>query len=117
MTYDTYKPSQVQVNAGLIEGQKEMEARASISNARIANSNLIQTSISPLYQRYIGKTVTIAFNGNFMKLPVDGSSFSLSQGHYNALQKYLRHIDKQIKISNNNAQFMGTTARGDFRQV
>lgn len=119
MTNGTFKPSLsgVEVNAGLIEGQKTMEAKANLSNAKIANSKLIEANISPLYQRYIGKHVIIAFNGNFMKLPVDGTTFRLSRGHYNALKKYLNSIDRQIKIAANNTKFMDTTANGDFRKI
>lgn len=119
MTHGTFKPSlsDVEVNAGLIEGQKIMEARAIKAHEKIANSNLVEVSISPLYQRYIGKYVTIAFNGSFMKLPVDGSTVRISRGHYNALKKYLNSIDRQIKIAANNATFMNTTANGDFRKI
>lgn len=74
-------------------------------------------SITPLYARYIGTTVTIAHNGNFKKFPVDGTEFEIPVGHLNVLKKYLRSIDRQIKISQQNAKFMGENTNGDFKRM
>jgi len=101
----------------MIKGVTERERIAKVNDAKLYKANLIQTSISPLYRRYIGSTVTIAFNGNFKKFPVDGSQFSLTQGHYNALMKYLHHVDRQIKIAQTNSKFMDNNAQGDFKKI
>jgi len=87
------------------------------NDQKLYRSKQMDYAISPLYQRYIGKTVTIAYNGNFKKFPVDGTQFKLSQGHYNALLKYLHHIDRQIKVSQTNAKFIGDNAVGDFKKI
>lgn len=98
-------------------GVKEIEKRSIINNNKIAQSQLITYRIPPLYAQYIGSTVTIGFNGSFMKLPVDGSAFQLSRGHYNQLIKYLKHVDKQVKIAQQNAKFMDMNVNGDFRKM
>ena len=108
-TYDLVK--------SLTDGVTEKENQAKANDLRLYKQEGIRTSISPLYARYIGTTVTIAFNGNFRKFPVDGSEFVCSRGHYNALMKYIRSIDRQIKISQNNAKFMDANATGDFKKI
>ena len=101
----------------LIKGVTERENEAKKNDMKIYKSPTVKTSISALYARYLGNTVTVAFNGNFMKLPVDGSTFEVSRGHYNELMKYLRHIDRQIRISQQNAKFMGHNEQGDFKPL
>jgi hypothetical protein len=59
----------------------------------------------------------VAYNGNFKKFPVDGTEFALTRGHYNALLKYLHHIDRQIRISKTTQKFMDTQAAGDFKKM
>jgi hypothetical protein len=61
--------------------------------------------------------VIVAFNGNFRKFPVDGTTFEISEGHYNALMKYLHSVDRQIKIAQQNAKFMGDNSQGDFKKI
>ncbi len=112
MAQDTFE-----LTSSLIKGVNDREAKATANDKKLAHSKLIETSISPLYQRYIGSHITIAYNGNFMKLPVDGSKVYLSKGHYDALQKYIRHIDRNIKISQQNSKFMGQQVTGDFRHI
>lgn len=111
------KKDTFELSSKLMKGVTDKENEAVLNDLKIYKSPTMRFSISPLYQRYIGKTVTVAFNGNFKKFPVDGTSFEISQGHYNALMKYLRHIDKQIKIANQRSQFMDSTADGDFKRV
>lgn len=101
----------------LVRGLTAKEQAARANDTKLYRTSDLETSISPLYQRYIGDTVTIACNGNFKKFPVDGTTFKLSKGHYNSLMKYLHHIDKQIRISQTNAKFMDNTAQGDFKKI
>lgn len=101
----------------LTKGHTDKENQARANDMRLYRGKTIRTHISPLYARYIGTTVTIAFNGNFRKLPVDGTSFEISRGHYNALMKYLRSVDRQIKVAQNNAKFMDGNATGDFKKI
>lgn len=112
MAEDTFK-----LTSDLIKGQTEKENRARENDLRIFRERTIQYSISPLYARYIGDTVTVAYNGNFKKFPVNGEQFSISVGHYNVLMKYLHHIDRQISISKTTAKFMDTQAAGDFKKI
>lgn len=112
MAQDTFE-----LTSKLVKGVTDKENKARLNDLKLYQENTIKTSISPLYSRYIGDTVTIAFNGNFKKLPVNGDEFVLSQGHYNALMKYLHHIDRQIKIAKTNAKFMDTHTTGDFKKI
>jgi hypothetical protein len=105
------------LTSSLVKGVESKENQAKQNDIKLYKTSNIKYSISPLYARYVGKTITIAFNGNFRKLPVDGSEFEISQGHYNALKKYLNHIDRQIKIAQQNANFMGDPVNGDFRRL
>ena len=101
----------------LIKGVSDKEVQARQNDARLYRESIKKVSVSPLYARYVGKSITIAFNGNFRKIPVTGEEVEITQGHYNALMKYLRHVDKQINIAQNNARFMGSDATGDFRKI
>jgi len=101
----------------MIKGMTNRERKAKMNDVKLFRSQTRKFSISPLYRRYIGSTVTIAFNGNFKKFPVDGSQFNITEGHYNALMKYLHHVDRQIKIAQNNAKFMDQTVSGDFKKI
>lgn len=112
MAKDTFE-----LTSELIKGVQEREQKARIHDARMYRSSDMTTSISPLYSRYVGNTITIAYNGNFRKLPVTGEEFTISRGHYNALMKYLRHIDRQIRVSKQNAKFMDTQVTGDFKRL
>lgn len=112
MTNDTFE-----LTSSLMKGATKKENEARINDKQIYSGTYIKFSISPLYARYIGSTVTVAFNGNFRKFPVDGSQFEISQGHYNALTKYLHAVDRQIKIAQQNAKFMGDNTSGDFKKI
>lgn len=112
MANDTFE-----LTSTLIKGVQDRENKARINDVRLYQAQPKKYAISPLYARYVGDTVTVAFNGNFRKFPVNGEEFSLSDGHYNALIKYLRHIDKQIKIAKTNTKFMDTQASGDFKRM
>lgn len=112
MANDTFE-----LTSKLMKGATAKEQLAKQHDYKVFKGPTIRYSISPLYARYIGTTVTVAFNGNFKKFPVDGTQFEISQGHYNALTKYLRSIDKQIKIAQQNAKFMGDNANGDFLRI
>lgn len=106
-----------ELTSSLLKGAENKEKQARINDTKLYKGKTIKYSISPLYQRYLGRTVTIAFNGNFRKLPVDGTEFEISEGHYNALKKYLNYVDRQIKISQQNANFMGEPVNGDFKKI
>jgi hypothetical protein len=112
MAKDTFE-----LTSSLIKGVENVETKARQNDIKLYREANMKFSISPLYARYIGDSVTIAFNGNFKKYPVDGSEFTLTRGHYNALMKYLRHIDRQIKIAKTTAKFMDTQAAGDFKKM
>ena len=112
MANDTFE-----LTSQLMKGAAAKEQLAKEHDYKVYKSPTIKYSISPLYARYIGTTVTVAFNGNFKKFPVDGTQFEISQGHYNALTKYLRSIDRQIKIAQQNAKFMGENTNGDFVRI
>jgi hypothetical protein len=112
MAKDTFE-----LTSSLIKGVTDLENKARSNDVKLYNEHNMRFSISPLYARYIGDTVTVAFNGNFKKFPVNGTEFSLSQGHYNALMKYLHHIDRQIRIAKTTAKFMDTQASGDFKKM
>ncbi len=112
MASDTFE-----LTSKLIKGVQNRENRARANDIKLYREHTMKFSISALYARYIGDTVTIAFNGNFKKFPVDGSEFTSTVGHYNALMKYLRHIDRQIKIQKTTAKFMDTQASGDFKKI
>jgi hypothetical protein len=101
----------------LVKGVTERETLARKHDLKLYHSPDTLMSISPLYSRYIGDTVTIAFNGNFKKFPVNGEQFRISRGHRNALTKYLRHIDRQIRIAQTNVKFMDTQHSGDFKRM
>lgn len=103
------------VTSGLIKGVQRVEARAQRNDMKLYKETNMTYSISPIYAKYIGPTVTIAFNGNFRKFPINGMDFSISKGHYNALRKYLRSIDRQISMQQTNVKFMNTTVNGDFK--
>ena len=105
------------LTSSLVKGTENKERLAKQNDLKLYRGTNIKYSISPLYARYVGKTITIAFNGNFRKLPVDGTEFEISQGHYNALKKYLNHLDRQIKIAQKNANFMGEQTNGDFKRL
>lgn len=106
-----------ELTSNLMKGATKKENEARVNDRKIYKGTHLKYSISPLYARYIGSTVTVAFNGNFKKFPVDGSQFEISQGHYNALMKYLHAVDKQIKIAQQNAKFMGNDTNGDFKMI
>lgn len=106
-----------ELTSKLIKGVTERENRARQNDLQLYSNSNVKASISPLYARYIGDTVTVAFQGNFKKFPVDGTEFVLSQGHYNALMKYLHHVDRQIRVAKTNARFMGDNASGDFKKI
>lgn len=106
-----------ELTSKLIKGVTERENAARRNDMRLYQSQQISTSISPLYARYVGDTVTIAYNGNFKKLPVNGEEFRISRGHYNALMKYLRHVDREMRIAKTTAKFMDTQANGDFKRI
>ena len=112
MAKDTFE-----LTSSLIKGVQDRETKARQNDMKLYREANMKFSISPLYARYIGDSVTIAFNGNFKKYPVDGTEFTLTRGHYNALMKYLRHIDRQIKIAKTTAKFMDTQAAGDFKKM
>jgi hypothetical protein len=112
MAKDTFE-----LTSSLIKGVQDRETRARQNDMRLYRESNLKYSISPLYARYIGDTVTIAFNGNFKKFPVNGTEFTLSRGHYNALLKYLHHIDRQIRVAKTTAKFMDTQAAGDFKKM
>lgn len=106
-----------ELTSNLIKGQTDKENMARMHDIKVYKSKTRDFSISPLYARYIGKTVTVAHNGNFRKFPVDGTTFKITEGHYNALAKYLRMIDHQIRIAQTNARFMDTNTVGDFKKI
>lgn len=112
MANDTFE-----LTSKMVRGVQERETKARLNDQVLYRGPQQEYSISPLYQRYTGSTITIAYNGNFKKFPVDGTSFKLSKGHFNALMKYLHHIDRQIKISQTNAKFVGENATGDFKKI
>jgi hypothetical protein len=112
MAKDTFE-----LTSDLIKGVSDRENKARQNDFQLYKQSVMEYAISPLYARYIGDTVTIAFNGNFKKFPVNGSVFKLSKGHYNALMKYLHHIDRQIRVSKNNAKFMDQNVSGDFKKL
>jgi hypothetical protein len=112
MANDTFE-----LTSKLVKGMTDRENAARRNDLKIYKAQLRETSISPLYQRYIGNTVTVAHNGNFKKFPVDGSMFKLSEGHYKALMKYLHHVDRQIKVSQTTAKFIDQNATGDFKKI
>ena len=112
MAKDTFE-----LTSSLIKGVQDRENLARENDLRLYRDSNLKFSISPLYARYIGDSVTVAFNGNFKKFPVDGTEFALTRGHYNALLKYLHHIDRQIRISKTTAKFMDTQAAGDFKKM
>lgn len=111
------KQDTFELTSNLVKGVENKENQAKLNDVKIFKSKTIKYSISPLYARYVGKTITIAFNGNFRKLPVDGSEFEISQGHFNALKKYLNFLDRQIRIAQQNANFMGEQVNGDFKRL
>jgi hypothetical protein len=106
-----------ELTSNLIKGVQEREIKARSNDIKLYRESTMRYSISPLYARYIGDTVTVAYNGNFKKFPVTGEEFVLSRGHYNALKKYLNSVDRQIKIAKTNAKFMDTQAFGDFKKM
>jgi hypothetical protein len=112
MANDTFE-----LTSKLIKGVQDKEMQARVHDYKIYKAPTMQYRISPLYSRYIGNTVIVAHNGNFKKFPVDGTEFSISDGHYKALTKYLRHVDKQISIAKTNAKFMGDNVTGDFKKL
>lgn len=112
MANDTFE-----LTSKLIKGVTDKENSARKNDYKIYRTSNLKFSISPLYARYVGDTVVVAYNGNFKKFPVNGEEFSISQGHYNALMKYLHHIDKQIRIAKTNSKFMDTQAYGDFKKL
>ena len=112
MANDTFE-----LTSSLMKGANDKERAAVRNDARLFKAKTRKHSISPLYARYIGSTVTVAFNGNFKKFPVDGTEFDISEGHYNALMKYLHSVDRQIKIAQQNAKFMGDDSQGDFKKI
>lgn len=99
----------------LIKGVTEKENRARENDYKIYKGPTIKTFIAPTYARYIGKTCTTAFNGNFRKWPVDGTTFEIPLGHYAALRTYIRYIDEQINTASTNVNFMGDQTPGDFK--
>ena len=101
----------------LIKGTTEKENAARRNDLKLFQEQPLMYSISPLYARYIGETVNVAYNGNFRKFPVNGEQFPITRGHYNAMTKYLRSIDKQIRIAKTNAKFMDQNATGDFKKI
>lgn len=103
------------VTSGLIKGVQQVEARAQRNDMKLFKETTMTYAISPIYAKYIGPTVTIAFNGNFRKFPINGMDFTLSKGHYNALRKYLRSVDRQIQMQQTNVKFMDSTVTGDFK--
>lgn len=106
-----------ELTSTLMKGATKKENEARVNDKKIYSGTHMKYSISPLYARYIGSTVTVAFNGNFKKFPVDGTEFEISKGHYNALLKYLHSVDRQIKIAQQNAKFMGNNETGDFKKI
>lgn len=112
MANDTFE-----LTSKLVKGVTERENLAKQNDMKLYRETEVTTSISPLYSRYVGDSITIAFNGNFRKVPVTGEQFKLTRGHYNALMKYLRHIDRQIRISQTSAKFMDTQYTGDFKRM
>lgn len=105
------------LSSKLIKGVTEKEHKARANDLKLYRTKGIKTRISPLYEKYTGGTVLVAHNGNFRKYPVDGTEFTLSQGHYRRLRKYLQHIDRDIKTAATNAKFIDTTMRGDFKKI
>ena len=112
MTNDTFE-----LTSQLMKGAAAKEQLAKQHDFKVYKGKTEKFTISPLYARYIGTTVTIAHNGNFKKFPVDGTEFEIPVGHLNVLKKYLRSIDRQIKISQQNAKFMGENTNGDFKRM
>ena len=112
MANDTFE-----LTSQLMKGAAAKEQLAKKHDYKVYKGATEKFSISPLYARYIGKTVTVAHNGNFKKFPVDGTQFEIPVGHLNALKKYLRSIDRQIKIAQQNAKFMGNNETGDFKKI
>jgi hypothetical protein len=112
MAKDTFE-----LTSSLIKGVQDRENKARENDMKLYRDSNLRFSISPLYARYIGDSVTVAFNGNFKKFPVDGTEFALTRGHHNALLKYLHHIDRQIRISKTTQKFMDTQAAGDFKKM
>jgi hypothetical protein len=112
MAQDTFE-----LTSKLMKGAADKEQLAKQHDFKVFKGKTEKFSISPLYARYIGKTVTVAHNGNFKKFPVDGTQFEIPVGHLNVLQKYLRSIDRQIKIAQQNARFMGDNETGDFKRI
>ena len=100
-----------------MKGAAAREQLAKHHDYKVFKGETVKFSISPLYARYIGTTVTVAHNGNFKKFPVDGTQFDIPVGHLNVLQKYLRSIDRQIRIAQQNAKFMGDNTNGDFKRI
>ena len=112
MAKDTFE-----LTSQMVQGMTAKENKARRNDQKLYRTKPMEYSISPLYQRYIGNQITIAFNGNFRKFPVDGSQFQLSKGHYNALMKYLHHVDRQISVSQTTQKFMDNNIQGDFKKI
>ena len=112
MAVDTFK-----LSSSLIKGAQQKEQQGRMHDHKVYKGQTVKFSISPLYVRYIGTTVTVAHNGNFKKFPVDGTEFEIPVGHLNALKKYLRSIDRQIRIAHQNSKFMDEQVEGDFKKI
>lgn len=106
-----------ELTSQLIKGATKKENAAKRNDLKLYQEPSLTYQISPLYARYIGDTVTVAYNGNFKKFPVNGTEFLITRGHLNALLKYLHHVDRQISVAKTNAKFMGNEAVGDFKKI
>lgn len=109
--------STFELTSNLIKGAAAKEQAARKHDIQLYRTSTIKYSISPLYSRYIGESVNVAYNGNFRNFPTNGKEFDISKGHLNALMKYLRHVDHNIRIAKTNAKFMDTNVSGDFKKI
>ena len=106
-----------ELTSKMIKGVQGKETQARRNDMKLFRSTQRKYSISPLYQRYIGDFVTVAFNGNFKKFPVNGEQFDISEGHYRALRKYLNHVDRQIRVAQTSSKFIDSNVSGDFKKI
>lgn len=74
----------------------------------------VKTSISPLYQPYLGKNIQISINGITIAMPVDGSVHEVPESFADEIASRIMAVDASIrkatqmsKVQENSEQYPG----------
>lgn len=99
-----------QLNKKTQEGQKYLAAFAN-------SKDRVYVQIDSIYKEYLGKALTVTFNGSTIKVPVDGKRYLVHPLHADIIEEKKRYVSELIARNAGNDNFTGSNEVGDFSKI